>query len=219
MFQTCASAARSFPRRYHQEGWTPILPVVAPLSSPGAWTLPIDGLSAADLPDGNDHGPTLAAIVDLLPRGVEAAVDEGKTLPHGQVRAIWRRALAVGPAASLDLTLEMHVRRVRLSIDGRQATHWDLSMIMSFKHRGLKSLYDDRTARRVAPEHARKLLDILAVLDRSSGPNDLDLPGLRLHPLKGGLKGRYAVSVSGDWRVTFRFEDGQAVDVDYVDYH
>ena len=92
-------------------------------------------------------------------------------------------------------------------------------MIMSFKHRGLKSLYDGRTARRVAPEHVRKLLDILAVLDRSSGPDDLDLPGLRLHPLKGGLKGHYAVSVSGNWRVTFRFEDGQAVDVDYVDYH
>ncbi len=92
-------------------------------------------------------------------------------------------------------------------------------MIMSFKHRGLKSLYDGRTARRVAPEHVRKLLDILAVLDRSSGPDDVDLPGLRLHPLKGGLKGHYAVSVSGNWRVTFRFEDGQAVDVDYVDYH
>ncbi len=92
-------------------------------------------------------------------------------------------------------------------------------MIMSFKHRGLKSLYDGRTARRVAPEHVRKLLDILAVLDRSSGPDDLDLPGLRLHPLKGELKGHYAVSVSGNWRVTFRFEDGQAVDVDYVDYH
>ncbi len=92
-------------------------------------------------------------------------------------------------------------------------------MIMSFKHRGLKSLYDGRTARRVAPEHVQKLLDILAVLDRSSGPVDLDLPGLRLHPLKGELKGHYAVSVSGNWRVTFRFEDGQAVDVDYVDYH
>ncbi|MCY4310673.1 MAG: type II toxin-antitoxin system RelE/ParE family toxin [Rhodospirillaceae bacterium] len=92
-------------------------------------------------------------------------------------------------------------------------------MIMSFKHRGLKSLYDGRTARRLSPEHVRKLLDILAVLDRSSGPDDLDLPGLRLHPLKGELKGHHAVSVSGNWRVTFRFEDGQAVDVDYVDYH
>ena len=92
-------------------------------------------------------------------------------------------------------------------------------MIRSFKHRGLKSLYDGRTARRVAPEHVRKLLDVLAVLDRSSQPEDLDLPGLRLHPLRGELKGHHAVSVSGNWRVTFRFEDGNAVDVDYIDYH
>ncbi len=106
-----------------QEVRTPILPTGAPLSSPGARTLLIDGLSAADLPDGNDHGPALAAIVDLLFRGVEAAVDAGETLLHGQVRAIWRRALAAGPTTSLDLTLETHIRRVRLSIDGRQATH------------------------------------------------------------------------------------------------
>lgn len=92
-------------------------------------------------------------------------------------------------------------------------------MIRSFRHRGLKALYDGRTARRVAPEHLEKLRDILAVLDRSSGPKDMDLPGFRLHPLKGGLKGHHAVSVSGNWRVTFRFEDGDAVDVDYADYH
>lgn len=47
----------------------------------------------------------------------------------------------------------------------------------------------------------------------------MNLPGFRLHPLKGALKGHYAVSVSGNWRVTFRFEDGDAIDVDYIDYH
>ena len=92
-------------------------------------------------------------------------------------------------------------------------------MIASFRHRGLKALYDGRTTRRVAPDHVQKLLDILAVLDRSRGPADMDLPGFRLHPLKGDLKGHYAVSVSGNWRVTFRFEEGDAVDIDYVDYH
>ena len=92
-------------------------------------------------------------------------------------------------------------------------------MIASFKHRCLKALYGGKTARRVAPEHVQKLFDILAVLDRSRTPQDLDLPGLRLHPLKGDLKGHYAVSVSGNWRVTFRFKDGDAVEVDYVDYH
>ena len=92
-------------------------------------------------------------------------------------------------------------------------------MTLSFKHRGLKALYEGRTSRRVAPDHVRKLLDILALLDRGRAPHDLELPGLRLHPLKGELQGHYAVDVSGNWRVTFRFLDGDAVDVDYVDYH
>ena len=92
-------------------------------------------------------------------------------------------------------------------------------MIASFRHRGLKALYDGRTARRVAPAHVERLRDILAALDRSRGPEGMNLPGFRLHELKGRLNGHYAVSVSGNWRVTFRFEEGSAVDVDYVDYH
>ena len=92
-------------------------------------------------------------------------------------------------------------------------------MIRSFRHRGLKALYDGRTAKRVSPEHVGKLRDILAVLDRSRGPEDMSLPGFRLHPLKGDLHGHYAVSVSGNWRVTFRFEGGHALEVDYIDYH
>ena len=71
----------------------------------------------------------------------------------------------------------------------------------------------------MAPEHVERLRDILAVLDLSRGPDDMNLPGFRLHRLKGKLKGHYAVSVSGNWRVTFRFRGGHAVDVDYVDYH
>ncbi len=92
-------------------------------------------------------------------------------------------------------------------------------MIRSFKHRGLKALYDGRTARRVAPERVERLRDILAVLDRSRTPQDMNLPGFRLHPLKGDRKGHWAVSVSGNWRVTFRFDGGHAVEVDYVDYY
>ena len=92
-------------------------------------------------------------------------------------------------------------------------------MILSFKHRGLRALYNGRDVRRVAPEHVRKLIRILAVLDRSSAPQDMNLPGFRLHSLAGRLRGHYAVSVSGNWRVTFRFEDGHAADVDYTDYH
>jgi proteic killer suppression protein len=92
-------------------------------------------------------------------------------------------------------------------------------MIRSFRHRGLKALYDGRTTRRVASEHVERLRDILAVLDHSRGPDDMNVPGFRLHRLKGRLKGHYAVSVSGNWRVTFRFREGHAVDVDYLDYH
>ena len=75
------------------------------------------------------------------------------------------------------------------------------------------------TAKRVAAEHVKKLRDILAVPERRRTSQDMDLPGIRLHALKGVLKGNYAVSVSGNWRVTLRFEDGHAVDVDYADYH
>ena len=92
-------------------------------------------------------------------------------------------------------------------------------MIKSFRHRGLKALYGGRRPEKVAPNHVAKLVRILTALDRSSGPDGMDLPGFRLHPLKGGLKGRFAVSVSGNWRVTFRFEDGHAVEIDYLDYH
>ena len=92
-------------------------------------------------------------------------------------------------------------------------------MIASFRHRGIQALYDGRTERRGAPEHVRKLKDILAALDRSRGPESMNLPGFQLHALKGDMKDHYAVSVSGNWRVTFRFEEGSATDVDYVDYH
>ena len=71
----------------------------------------------------------------------------------------------------------------------------------------------------MAPGHVEKLRDILATLDRSRGPEGMNLPGFRLHELKGPLRGHWAVWVSGNWRVTFRFEDGTAVDVDYRDCH
>ena len=92
-------------------------------------------------------------------------------------------------------------------------------MIQSFGRRGLKVLYEGRRPAKVAPSHVAKMARILTALDRSSGPEGMGLPGFRLHPLKGGLKGHFAVSVSGNWRVTFRFEDGHAVEIDYLDYH
>ncbi len=92
-------------------------------------------------------------------------------------------------------------------------------MIQSFRRRGLKVLYEGRRPAKVAPSHVAKVARILTALDRSSGPEGMGLPGFRLHPPKGGLKGHFAVPVSGNWRVTFRFEDGHAVEIDYLDYH
>ncbi len=92
-------------------------------------------------------------------------------------------------------------------------------MIVSFRHRGLKEPYQGRTSKRVSAEHVGKLHRILSALDQAESPGDMDIPGFRLHPLKGKLKGRYSVWVSGNWRVTFRFEGINAADVDYTDYH
>lgn len=92
-------------------------------------------------------------------------------------------------------------------------------MIRSIRHKGLKRLYEDDDPRGVVSEHAEKLCDILARLDAAGMIADMDLPGLRLHPLKGELKGYWAITVRANWRVIFRFADGDALDVDYVDYH
>lgn len=92
-------------------------------------------------------------------------------------------------------------------------------MIRKIRHKGLKKLYEEDSAAKVNPDHADKLRRILARLDASSKPQDMDLPGYRLHKLKGEYEGFWAVDVSGNWRVVFRFEGGDATDVDFVDYH
>lgn len=92
-------------------------------------------------------------------------------------------------------------------------------MIQSIRHKGLKHLYEEGDPRGVMSQHAEKLRDILARLDAAGTVADMDLPGLRLHRLKGDLKGFWAVTVRANWRVIFHFADGEARDVDYVDYH
>ena len=92
-------------------------------------------------------------------------------------------------------------------------------MILSFRHKGLKRLHEEDDPRGVFGEHADKLRDILARLDAASFISDMDLPGFNLHALKGDRKGIWAVTVRANWRVTFRFTDGDAHDVEYVDYH
>lgn len=92
-------------------------------------------------------------------------------------------------------------------------------MIRSIRHRGLRRLYEANDPRGVMAEHAEKLRDILARLDAARVVTDMDLPGFRLHPLRGNLRGYWAVTVRANWRVIFRFADGEASEVDYVDYH
>ena len=92
-------------------------------------------------------------------------------------------------------------------------------MIKKFKHKGLKKLYDTGSRQGIKPEHFKQLRLILARLDASQSPQDMNLPGLDLHPLKGPYEGFWSVSVSGNWRVVFRFENNNPIDVDYLDYH
>ncbi len=86
-------------------------------------------------------------------------------------------------------------------------------------HKGLKRLYENDDPRGVIQEHVVTLRDILARLDAATSVKDMDTPGFRLHSLKGERRDFWAVTVRANWRVTFRFSEGDAFDVDYVDYH
>lgn len=92
-------------------------------------------------------------------------------------------------------------------------------MIKTIRHRGLKRLFERGETKDVQQEHVARLRRILDLLDEAETPDDMDLPGYRLHPLKGIFEDFHAVNLSGNWRVIFRFEDGDTTDVDYIDYH
>ena len=92
-------------------------------------------------------------------------------------------------------------------------------MIKSFAHKGLEDLFYDGSRRGIQPNHAAKLRMLIDRLDAAEQVQDMSYPGSGLHPLKGRLTGHWAVKVSGNWRVVFSFEDGDAHDVDYMDYH
>jgi len=92
-------------------------------------------------------------------------------------------------------------------------------MITSFRHKGLKRFYEIGSTAGVQPAHRNRLRLQLAALDTAVGIEDMDVPGFHLHPLKGQRKGIWSIAVSGNWRITFRFEDGNAHIVNYEDYH
>ena len=91
-------------------------------------------------------------------------------------------------------------------------------MIKSFRHKGLKRLYEKGDASKINQNHLKKIQSILVLLDTAEEPEDLDLPHLGFHILHGDLKNYFAVSVSGNWRIVFQFDD-EPEKVDLVDYH
>ena len=92
-------------------------------------------------------------------------------------------------------------------------------MIQSIRHKGLRRLHETGSTSGVQASHAKRLRFQLAALDTAHVIDDLDIPGFVLHPLKGTMKGRWAISVNGNWRLTFEFRDGNVFVLDYEDYH
>ena len=92
-------------------------------------------------------------------------------------------------------------------------------MIVSFRHKGLELFYRSGSTKGTQASHAAKLGRILGLLDVAGGPADVNLPGFKLHALKGDMKGHWSVWVNGNWRVTFRFVGADVELVDYQDYH
>lgn len=92
-------------------------------------------------------------------------------------------------------------------------------MIRSFKHKGLRDLFEKGRTTGIQPAHADRLRMQLAALHTAQRIDDMDVPGYRLHSLRGRDKGRWSITVNGNWRVTFEFRDGDAYVLDYEDYH
>lgn len=92
-------------------------------------------------------------------------------------------------------------------------------MIKTFKHRGLKRLYERGDRSGIRPDLLDIVEDILARLDQADTPQSMNLPGYRLHPLKGDMKGLWSVTVRANWRIVFRFEENDVFDVELIDYH
>lgn len=92
-------------------------------------------------------------------------------------------------------------------------------MIRSIKHKGLRRFYVDGDASKIDARHRKRLRLILTALDAATQAADMGFPGSDLHALKGDLAGYWSVSVSGNWRIIFRFVEHDAYDIDYLDYH
>lgn len=92
-------------------------------------------------------------------------------------------------------------------------------MIQSFRHKRLRRFYETGSLGDIQPKHAKRLRMLLFALETAQAIGDMDVPGFKLHPLKGADRGRWSVWVNGNWRITFEFRDGQAYLLNYEDYH
>ena len=92
-------------------------------------------------------------------------------------------------------------------------------MIKSFRHKGLSQFYESGSSSGIQPHHAKRLRMQLAALDTATSIDDMDIPGFKLHPLKGADQGRWSIWVNGNWRVTFEFRESHAFVLDDEDYH
>jgi toxin HigB-1 len=99
------------------------------------------------------------------------------------------------------------------------ASRYGLYMILRFRHKGLERLFRAGDTSGVNAQHVRRLRQILLALNNATNPTGMNLPGLRLHQLKGERRGQWAVSVSGNWRVIFEFDGPYTTNIDLVDYH
>jgi len=91
-------------------------------------------------------------------------------------------------------------------------------VIRSFRHRGLRRLFEQGDRSRIGAEQLAKVQRVLARLDALRAIDEMDLPGFRLHALHGDLAGFWSISITGNWRIVFRFEGGDVFEVDYLDY-
>jgi toxin HigB-1 len=104
-------------------------------------------------------------------------------------------------------------------IDACRATSYDSSMIQSIRHKGLEQFFSGGNAAGIHPHHVKRLRLQLVILDTAQTLNDIDVPGFKLHPLKGDQSGRWSIKVSGNWRLTFEYRVGDVYLLDYEDYH
>ena len=154
----------------------------------------------------------------LAARATERRSREGKSCPCDQDLAVYIQPTRK-PRFDEAFFLRFRSRSGERHLVAWCATRYIISVIKSFKHKGLRNYYETGSKAGIQAKHAGRLRLQLAALDTARAVEDMDVPGYRLHPLKGRAKNRWSIWVSGNWRLTFDFNDGNAYVLDYEDYH